>query len=163
MSLRTSRLAFALVLAVIAAPSIARALESGEDPAVGTWKLDLEKSKLDPAIAPPKSSVRTYSAIPGGLKVRIRTVDADGSEHLIESSFSYDGKLHSVTGTPDYDSVAVTRVGRFGSHTSLIQDGKAIGQLERVVSADGRTLTISVQLTTNKGNAERDVLVFDRQ
>lgn len=151
------------MLAVIVAPPISRALESGEDPAVGTWKLDLEKSKPDPAIAPPKSSVRTYSAVPGGLRVRIRTVDADGSEHLIESSFSYDGKLHSVTGTPDYDSVAVTRVDRFESHTRLIQDGKAIGELNRVVSTDGRTLTITLQLTTDKGTAERDLLVFDRQ
>jgi hypothetical protein len=162
-NLRVSLLSLALCASALAAPSVSLALEFGVDPAVGTWKLNLEKSKPDPAVAAPKSSVRTYVAMPSGLRVRIRTVEADGSEHLIESSFSYDGKLHAVTGTPDYDNVAVTRVSRFESHTRLIQDGKAIGQLNRVVSADGKTLTIIRQLTTNKGTAEHDVLVFDRQ
>ncbi len=163
MSLRSSLLAFALVIAVIAVPSISRALQPDEDPAVGTWKLNLEKSKPDPSIAPPRSSVHIYSAIPGGLRVRIRTVEADGSEHLVESSFSYDGKLHAVSGTPDYDSVAVTRMGRSASHTRLIQDGKAIGQLTRVISGDGRTMTITLDLTTNRGTVEHDVMVYDRQ
>jgi hypothetical protein len=144
-------------------PTTARTADFSEDPAVGTWKLDVEKSKPDPSIAAPKTSIRTYTAISGGLKVRIRTVDADGSEHLVESSFSYDGKLHAVTGTADYDTVAVTRVGRLESHTRLIQDGKVIGQLTRVIAPGGSTMTITIDMTTNRGTVEHDVMVYDRE
>jgi hypothetical protein len=156
-------LALALLGAALAAPMHSRAMELDDDPALGTWKLDLEKSKPDPSIAPPKSSIRIYAPISGGLKVRVRTVEADGSDHLVESSFSYDGKLHPVVGTPDYDTVAVTRVGRFESHTKLIQDGKVIGQLTRVIASSGNSMTITVDMTTNRGTVEHDVLIFDRQ
>jgi hypothetical protein len=58
------------------------------------------------------------------------------------ATFTYDGKQHAVIGVPDYDT---------------------IGGLKRVESKDGKTLTVTVKLTTAKGELENDVAVYDKQ
>ena len=58
------------------------------------------------------------------------------------ATFTYDGKHHAVIGVPDYDT---------------------IGGLKRVESKDGKTLTVTVKLTTAKGELENDVAVYDKQ
>jgi hypothetical protein len=133
------------------------------DPAVGTWTLDLVKSKLDPNEPALKSSVRTYTATPDGLKVLIHSVDADGTAHDTGSTFTYDGKPHSVSGPSDYDTIAVTRVGTNDSKSDLIKSGKVVGHLTRMVSKDGKTMTITEDETNSKGAKIHDVTVYDRQ
>ena len=133
------------------------------DPAVGTWTLDLAKSKLDPNEPALKSSVRTYTATPDGLRVSIHSVDADGTAHDTGSTFTYDGKPHSVSGTTDYDMIAVTRVGTSESKTELIKSGKVVGHLARVVSKDGKTMTVTVDETNAKGASVHEVTVYERQ
>jgi hypothetical protein len=139
------------------------AADSAADPAVGTWTLDLAKSKLDSNQPALKSSVRTYTATADGLKVSIHSVDADGTAHDTGSTFTYDGKPHPVSGTTDYDTIAVTRVGTNDSKTELIMSGKVIGHLTRVVSKDGKSMTITVDETNAKGAKVHEVTVFERQ
>jgi hypothetical protein len=137
--------------------------DTAADPAVGTWALDLAKSKLDPNEPALKSSVRTYTATADGLKVSIHSVDASGTAHDTSSTFTYDGKPHPVSGTTDYDTIAVTRVGTSESKTELINAGKVIGHLSRVVSKDGRTMTVTVDETNAKGTKIHDVTVYQRE
>jgi hypothetical protein len=133
------------------------------DPAVGSWALNAGKSKMDTSTPAPKSSVRTYSATPDGLKVVIHTVTATGESHDMSSSFSYDGKQHSVAGSEDYDTIAVTRTGPNDSKSDFIKGGKVIGHLTRSVAKDGKTMTITSDLVNAKGTHVHDVAVFDRQ
>jgi hypothetical protein len=137
--------------------------EGAVDPAVGTWTLDLAKSKQDPNEPALKSSVRTYTATADGLKVSIHNVDVDGAAHDTGSTFTYDGKPHPVTGPTDYDTIAVTRVSTNESKAKLIKSGKVIGHLTRVISKDGKTMTITVNDTNAKGAKIHDVTVFKRQ
>jgi hypothetical protein len=137
--------------------------DAAVDPAVGTWTLDLAKSKLDPNEPALKSSVRTYTASADGLTVSIHSVDADGTAHDSGSTFTYDGKRHPVSGTTAYDSIAVTRVGANESKTRLIKSGKVVGHLTRVVSKDGKTMTVTVDETNSKGAKIHEVTVYDRQ
>jgi hypothetical protein len=161
--MKLSLTGLALISVALALPLMTAVVADVADPAVGTWRMNLARSKPDPAMPAPKSSVRTYSAIPGGMKVSIVTENADGSKDTVESSFSYDGKPHPVTGVPDYDSIAVTRVGPSESRTALIHDGNAIGHLTRVVSQDGKSITITVEMINARGTVEHDVTVYDRQ
>ena len=50
---------------------------SADDPVLGTWHLNVAKSKYSPGPAP-KSQVRTYEAHKDGVKATIRTIYADG-------------------------------------------------------------------------------------
>jgi hypothetical protein len=168
MKFKSTLFAAAVLNAVLALPltmasAVTSAAEMAMDPAVGTWALNLGKSKLDASSPAPKSSVRTYTATPDGLKVAIHSVNAAGEGHDLTSSFSYDGKQHSVTGSEDYDTIAVTRTGPNDSKSDFIKGGKVIGHLTRSVSKDGKTMTITSDLTNAKGVKVHDVAVYDRQ
>jgi len=168
MKFKSTLVAAALLNALFALPfTMAPVMTSGAemslDPAVGTWALNVNKSKLDAAEPAPKSSVRTYSATPDGLKVTIHTVKASGEPHDMSSSFSYDGKQHPATGSEDYDTIAVTRTGPNDSKSEFIKGGKVIGHLTRSVSSDGKTMTITSDLVNAKGTHIHDVAVYDRQ
>jgi hypothetical protein len=164
MKFKTTLFATALLNAALALPlTMAVGATNAVDPAVGTWTLNLAKSKPDAASPTPKRSVRTYSATADGLTVVIDTVGADGATHELSSTFSYDGKQHPVTGATDYDTIAVTRMGPRKSKTDMIRGGQTVGHLTRVVSKDGKTMTITSDLTSAKGEKLHDVAVYDRQ
>ena len=57
----------------------------------------------------------------------------------------------------------MTRVSKFATKTALVRAGKIIGGLKRVESKDGKTLTLTVKLTTAKGELENDAAVYDKQ
>ena len=79
---RSRFVALALLSAALMLPlTYVLGADAAVDPAVGTWTLDLAKSKLDPNQPALKSSVRTYTATSDGLKVSIHSVDADGTAH----------------------------------------------------------------------------------
>jgi hypothetical protein len=162
MNYRSRFVALAVLSAALMLPLSILAADMAMDPAVGTWTLDLAKSKLDPNGPALKSSVRTYTVTPDGLKVAIHSVDADGA-HDTSSTFTYDGKPHPVSGTTDYDMIAVTRVGTNESKTDMIKSDKVVGHLTRVVSKDGKTMTVTADGTNAKGGKFHEVSVYQRQ
>ena len=62
-----------------------------QDPVVGTWKLDLAKSRFSPGPAL-KSQTRTYAATADGVALTFTGVAADGTAMSGASNFEYDGK-----------------------------------------------------------------------
>jgi len=152
-----------LALPLTMAPPMTSGAEMALDPAVGTWTLNLNKSKLDTAMPAPKSSVRTYTATPDGLKVAIHTVNSAGEAHDMSASFTYDGKQHPAAGSEDYDTIAVKRTGPNESKSDFIKGGKVIGHLTRSISKDGKTMTVTSDLVNARGTHIHDVAVFDRQ
>jgi hypothetical protein len=132
------------------------------DTAVGTWKLNVAKSTFSPGPAP-KSQTRTYVESAPGLTLTIKTVAADGKESTSTLPFKDDGKPYPVTGSPDFDTVSVTRVDALTVTSVQMKAGKAVGTGTRSVSKDGKTLTFSAKLTDAKGVKHDDVSVYDRQ
>ena len=161
MSYKGTFLSAVLALLAFAVPSHGWA--ASVDPAVGTWNLNLAKSKFDKAETPYKSQVRTYTATEGGLSVQVKTVDGDGASHDSSSSFTYDGKPHPTTGVPDYDTVAVKRVSHSESKATLMRGGATIGHLVRRVSKSGKSMTMVTDMTNAKGTKVHEVFVYDRQ
>ena len=69
------------------------------DPALGTWKLYLAKSKFDPGPAP-MPQMRTYAQSEAGTTLTISGVGADGSPISTKATVKYDGKDYPVAGNP---------------------------------------------------------------
>jgi hypothetical protein len=67
-----------LVLAVVASGL----LLAQNNPSIGTWKLNLTKSKYSPG-PPPKSQTGTYEAAGNGVKVTVEGIAGDGSKSRI--------------------------------------------------------------------------------
>jgi hypothetical protein len=130
--------------------------------AVGTWKLNLAKSKYQPGQAP-KSITLVYEAAGAGMKVTVDSVPADGPSIHYAVTTNYDGKDVPVVGNPNADMVARTRVN--AATTTLVnkKDGKILSTATLVVSADGKTLTITTTGKDAKGQTIDNVAVYDKQ
>jgi hypothetical protein len=52
----------------------------------------------------------TFAAAGNGIKVTTKGIDAAGKPTATEYTAEYDGKDYPVTGSPDYDTVALKRL-----------------------------------------------------
>ena len=110
------------------------------DPSVGTWQLNVAKSKYDPGPAP-KSNTVTIEAAGAGAKVTAKGVDAAGNPTGTQYTTSYDGKDTPITltGSQDYDAVAFKRIDARTIEGTRKKAGKVVQTYSRVVSQDGKT------------------------
>jgi hypothetical protein len=127
----------------------------------GTWKLNVAKSKFTGTA--PKSATRVYTASADGTTLDQKTVGADGKEMAMHVTIKYDGKDHPITGNPDADSSIGKAIDAHTSDFTLKKGGKEVGTVHRVVSADGKTLTVNNKGTHADGKTYEDTLVFDKQ
>jgi hypothetical protein len=130
-----------------------------ENSLVGTWKLNLEKSKFDPG-PPPKSGTQTAEAAEGGIKWTTTGERADGTP--INGSFTakYDGKDYPATGF-DFDSIAIKELDA-DTHTFITKKaGKILSRGKAKVS--GNTLTITSQGTDAEGKKFKNIEVYDKE
>ena len=73
------------------------------DPALGTWKLNVAKSKYSPGPAP-KSSTVTYEAVGDAVKRTGEGIAADGKKTGFSYTAKFDGKDY-----PSLDQRALTQ------------------------------------------------------
>jgi hypothetical protein len=128
---------------------------------LGTWKANLAKSKFSPG-PPPKSLTVTYSAAGESTKIEVSMVPADGPAEKWSMTAASDGKEYPVTGNPNADTISVKSIDANRSESTLKKGGKVTSVNTRVLSADGKTLTITSKGTTIDGKPREDVQVFER-
>jgi hypothetical protein len=132
------------------------------EPVVGTWKLNIAKSRYLPG-PPPKSQIRIYEeAADGGIKATVRTVTRDGRTIVEEYPSNYDGREHTVTGAPDKDGIIMQKVDIFTAESTIMHGGMVIGSARRTLSGDGKTMTITYQGTVN-GESVKNIGVYEKQ
>ena len=151
-----------VVLAIAATGGLAVAAAGTPDPVVGTWQLDVAKSKFisGPAL---KSQTRTYSQSGDSLTVVIKSVNADGTEATTQSTYKLDGKDYPVTGAPNWDTLSAKQVDSSTTEFTLKKGGKTVGTSSRTVSKDGKTLTSRQTMTNAKGEKSQSELVLDKK
>jgi hypothetical protein len=142
--------------------AIGTSAASAADAVIGTWQLNVAKSTFSPGPAP-KSQTRSYAESPQGIVLTTKTVAADGKESTLSLTFKLDGKPYPVSGTPDFDSVSVTRVNALTVNSTQTKAGVTVGTGVRTVSKDGKTLTFAQKGTHVGGVKYDDMLVYDRQ
>src|ERR1700733_7131258 len=127
----------------------------------GSWKLNVAKSKFSGTA--PKSGTRVYAESADGTTLDQKMVGADGKEMSMHVTLAYDGKDHVMTGNPDADSGAGKAIDAHTSNFTLKMGGKVVGNVHRVVSADGHTLTVRNKGTHADGTPYDDTLVFEKK
>jgi hypothetical protein len=130
--------------------------------ALGTWKLNVSKSKYTPGPLP-KSATVTYEASDGGYKRTGETIEADGKKTAFEYTAKYDGKDYPVTGSELFDTITIKRIDDHTAEATLKKGGKVVRHAKRVVSKDGKTMTITMTGTNDKGEKVHNVAVYDKQ
>src|SRR5262245_27073789 len=147
-------LVFALVGIELAAQST--------DPVVGTWELNVAKSKFSPGPAP-KSETRTYAVVGKEIKAASKGVDGSGKAVTGEWTVVYDGKDRPMTGSPDADMLSVKQTDPYTTEFTQKKGGKVVMTGTRSISKDGKVMTITTKGTNAEGKAVHDVEVFDKK
>jgi hypothetical protein len=97
------------------------------------------------------------------MKVTVDGVDGDGKPAHNEWTGKLDGKDYPVTGDPENDMRSYRRV---NDHTLALtdkKDGKVTISGRVVVSADGKSRTVTTHGTDAKGNKTTSIQVYDKQ
>jgi hypothetical protein len=145
-------------LATTSSPEVGFAQSS---PLIGTWKLNLDKSKIvGPA---PRSQSLTYQQDGQNIRTTAQGIDARGNPTSGVLMHIYDGQPHPSTGSSDYDASAYTRVDANTVIFSRSKAGKLVAAGTIVASPDGKTQTITTTGTGSTAGATTGVAVFDKQ
>lgn len=132
-----------------------------DNPHMGTWKLNEAKSKFTPGAT--KNNTVVYEAAGDSVKVTVDGVDGDGNPSHNEWTGKFDGKFYAVTGDPTSDMRSYRKI---NNHT-LALTGKKGGKITLtgriVVTANGRTRTVTTNGTDSKGKRFSNRAVYDKQ
>jgi hypothetical protein len=149
------------ILASLAVFFAGFALCLASDVQMGTWKLNEAKSKLAPGGG--KNNMVVYAAAGDSVKVTVDGVDKDGKATHNEWTGKFDGKDYPVTGDPTSDMRSYKMVNDHTLTLTVKKGGKVTVSGSIVVSADGKSRTVSTSGTDSMGMAVTSSAVFDKQ
>lgn len=129
---------------------------------LGTWKVDLAKSKYSPGPAP-RSLTLKYEATPGGIKFTGDGVGADGKPTHSMFVSKFDGKDVPYPGNPDADTASPKKIDDNSYDNTWKKGGKVTVVAKVVVSPDRKTVTITQTGTNAKGEAVNNTAVYNKQ
>jgi hypothetical protein len=153
--------ATALVMIAIAA-AVVESPAQRADPLVGTWELNVAKSKYTPGPAP-KSETRTYVVAGKDIEASSKGVDGSGNPTTASWTVNYDGKDRPQTGNPNADALSLKRVNAFDAKFTQKRAGKVVITGTRTISRNGKVLTIRTKGTTASGQTLNNVEVFEKR
>jgi hypothetical protein len=156
-----ARVICALVAAVTTAASFAVA--QSKDPFVGTWVLNVAKSKYSPGPVP-NSATTVIEAAGSGYRFSVKQMPATGA--ALEWSFTtaLDGKPAKITGNnPNADMVTYKRIDAMTLESVNTRNGKETTRQRVVVSADGKTRTVTTAGVDGTGQKINNVAVYEKK
>jgi hypothetical protein len=147
----------ALIVVVLAAVSL---LPAQDNPFVGTWKLNVAKSKYVPG-PPPQSQTRTWDA--GGM-VMVNGVNAAGKSLSYGYTIKADGKEYPTMGNiPNTaDKITSKKVDSNTYEATFTKAGKQVESTTFKISNGGKTLTIHAKGATDAGPFD-NLQVWEKQ
>lgn len=132
-----------------------------DDPQIGTWKLNEAKSKI--AAGSPKFTTVVYEAAGDSVKVTVDGTDGTGKPAHSEWTGKYDGKEYPVTGDPSTDTRSYKKVSDHTLAFANKKGDKVTISGRGVVSADGKTRTVTINGADSNGKKFTSTAVYDKQ
>lgn len=130
------------------------------NPEMGTWKLNEAKSKF---AGKARNHTVVYEAAGDQIKVTVDGVDETGTAIHNEWTGKFDGKDYPLTGDGTADSRSYRMINKHTLALTNKKAGRTILTGRLVVSADGKTRTVTTTATGAKGKKVRNVAVYDKQ
>ena len=156
----------AILVAVVGHASIGGQTVTVQEPRIGTWKLNLDKSQFAAGTSPQMQVRRLQSRRDGFVTFTQVGLDAEGNPTFIQTTYKFDGKPYS-----EYTQTNLAEVAAMGTKPNmniyrlvdaytveidrLDASGRVTATSKQSMSRDGRTLTVT--------SATRPTQVWDKQ
>ena len=133
------------------------------DPFVGKWQLSPKRSKY-PAGTCPKQMVIEIEAAGSGIRYNSDAIYTNGRLAHSQYTADYNGKQVTVLGA--HSLLLPVSLKRLNSHTvvaSYTRGFEVVATSRRVVSADGRLMTITTTSKDQSGKSATTVGVYEKK
>jgi hypothetical protein len=128
---------------------------------IGPWKLNEAKSTFPSGAT--KNQTVVYQAAGDQMKVTIEGTTADGKSVHIEWTGKFDGKFYPLTGDPNNDERSYKPLNGHTLEGVSRKGGKVTSNTRIVVSADGKSRTVTSTGVNSKGVKVNTVAVYDKE
>jgi hypothetical protein len=153
---RLSVFATVVVMVVVASG----VLLAQSNPFVGTWKLNLAKSKFISG-TPPKEGMFTVQRVGDEDQITVNGTAADGSSFSLKYDLPDKGGAGKILAGP-FDAVSGKVIDDSTREVSFMKGGKEMTYI-RLVSKDGKTASETVKGTDPQGKPVSEVLLWEKQ
>jgi len=133
-----------------------------DNPMIGTWKVNLAKSTYVPGPAP-RSATTKFDPWEDGVRVTGNQVDAQGNNIHFEVAAKFDGKEYPIKGSPIADAISLRRIDERQTDVIWKKEGKVTMTGKSVISADGRTTTLTQTGKDPQGRTVNNVIISEKQ
>lgn len=154
--MKTKAIAFTLMVFV----ALAAGAGATDDRMMGTWKLNEAKSKIAPGA--PKNHTVVYSMAGDQVKITVDGTDAQGKTIHSEWTGKFNGNDYPVTGDANADMRSYKKQGKNTLEMTNKKNGKVTVTGEVLVSDDGKSRTVTIHLTDDKGAKVTSTAVYDK-
>ena len=157
-----------LILAMIVVSAGLWGQQGGQqDPQVGTWKLNVAKSKFNPGPPPQSQTVTTKPYGNDGVTLSLDGLNARGEKFTIAYSAKYDGKeyprIEAGAGAVSGQTVTLQRMDARTIERIAYLAGKKLTTERWVISPDGKTRTVNQTGANPQGVQVNIVMVYEKQ
>ncbi len=131
-------------------------------PLVGTWKVNLAKSKYSPGPAPKEQTIK-WERAQGGYQFTVQSINASGQSTHQVTMEKDDGSESPVEGAATPTTRHLRRIDDRTYEDGDKVNGKATTSRRVVISPDGRSMTITMTGTDAQGKPVSNVVVAEKQ
>ena len=163
---RSEAMRVSWIMAIAAMLLISPGLVGAEDLFIGTWKLNVEKSRFRSGPAS-RSDTLTIERAGDGVRVTIDGVNSRRVAFRINYTANFDGRRYPHVDTspqsPPGLAVAVTRMDERALERTTYLGDKKLTTVKWVVSEDGQLMTATETGMDAKRQTYNNVSVYERQ
>jgi hypothetical protein len=133
------------------------------DPHIGTFKLNLAKSKI-PTNEAPKELTIVVRELGDQYEITQTTIQKDGSSSSPKYTAAKVGGVYKAQpALPEGISLIYTMIDTYDWYTTVLQNGKQVEVQHYVMSKDGKTIAETSKGTDTKGKIVESMAFFDKQ
>ncbi len=135
------------------------------DPFIGTWKLNIAKSKARPGASLPKEQTDICRELDTKqIECVTKSINADGSPATLTITFPRQGGMVKLQPpSPKFMSYVETIVKPGEWYATFMMNGVQIQLIHKVVSKDGKTVHATITGIGLDGKPYEEILVGERQ
>ena len=132
-----------------------------QDAFMGTWKLKEKKSEFSPEA--PKNSTVVYEAEGDKVRVTVDSVANDGKATHYTWIGKFDGQSYPVIGDQNSDARSYTPIDDHILGFNVMKGRKVLTSGRIVVSADGKSRTVTMSGTDASGHKFSSNEIYEKQ